>query len=440
MKKLLSVVLLGFFCLMSAGIQASYAGEIDLLLQKLVDKGVLTGAEAQQVKTETQEQVKKEIAQGKFSSLPAWVMNTKLKGDLRLRFQNLEEKAVGTEDKNTSIGRIRMRLGVESKVNDKVKVGIGIATGSGDPRSTNITLGPTNGPNYKPGVVLDYAYGKYDPTPWLSLVGGKMLLSDVLWEPTDLIWDTDITPEGLAIGFNKTLDPKTSVFMKTGALVIAADTSSTHGYMGYVMQPGFTYAFNDNFSLKGAVTYEYLMSKGLTPSSYSKGNNTRRNPVTHLTATAYMYNYSMLNPALELSIKQPFSALGLNVENLKFFGEYVNNFAVSKKNTGFSAGFQFGNEKIEKWGDWQVRYIYAMLGNDAVLDVLPDSDRYAGQTGIRSHEGIVSFGLAKNVSVNFDVYRSWQINGKHLGPSTSPAGVIGTVPETLIQLDLNMKF
>ena len=47
MKKLLIITLLGAFCLMSAGVQASYAGEIDLLLEKLVDKGVLTGAEAQ---------------------------------------------------------------------------------------------------------------------------------------------------------------------------------------------------------------------------------------------------------------------------------------------------------------------------------------------------------------------------------------------------------
>ena len=55
MKKLFMAVLLGTFCLMSVGVSASYAGEIDLLLQKLVDKGVLTGAEAQQVKLETQE-------------------------------------------------------------------------------------------------------------------------------------------------------------------------------------------------------------------------------------------------------------------------------------------------------------------------------------------------------------------------------------------------
>ena len=429
MKKLFIAVLMVSFYLMSVGIQASYAGEIDLLLQKLVDKGVLSGAEAQQVKTETQEQVKKEIAQGKFSSLPAWVMNTKLKGDLRLRFQNLHEQNTGDISKDTTIGRVRMRLGLDSKVNDKLKVGVGIATGSGDPRSTNISFGGTSGgDSVKPSVYLDYAYGKYDPTPWLTLVGGKMLLPDVLWEPTDLIWDTDITPEGGVIGFNKTLNPKTSVFMKTGVLVLVADTSTVSGSMAYLVQPGINYAFNDNLSLKGAVTYEYFQTKGSVPSTYAtKGQNTRNNGSTSGITASYAYNYSNVNPALEFTIKEPFKAVGLNVENLKFFGEYVNNFGVSRKNTGYSLGFQFGNEKIEKWGDWQVRYIYAMLEKDAVPDILPDSDRLSGKTGMRSHEGIVSFGLGKNTSLGLDVYRSWSLVGSK-------------VPETLVQFDWNMKF
>jgi len=418
MRKFLTVVVLAGFMAMSIGTCSAYAGEIDILLQKLVEKGVLTPGEAQQIGTETKEQVKKEIAQGKYSSLPAWVQNTKLKGDLRLRFQNLHEQNTSSNvSKDTTIGRIRMRLGVESKVNNKLKVGVGIATGSGDPRSTNITFG---GYSTKKGIYLDYAYAKYDPLSWLNLTGGKMLLNDVLWEPTDLIWDTDITPEGGVIGFDKKLNPKTSLFMKTGAIILVDDTSSTSGAMAYLVQPGITYAFNDNFSLKGAVTYEYFQTKDAAASSYSKGQNTKK-------GTSYVYNYSDISPALELSIKEPFKAVGLNVQNLKIFGEYVNNLAVSDKNTGFSCGFQFGNEKIEKWGDWQLRYVYAMLAKDAVLDVLPDSDRLSGKTGMRSHEGSINFGVGKNTSLGVDLYRSWSLVGAR-------------VPETLVQVDWNMKF
>lgn len=429
MKKLAVMsVILCFMC-MVAGVSISQAGEIDLLLQKLVEKGVLTGAEAQQVKTETQEQVKKEIAQGKFSSLPAWVQNIKLKGDLRLRYQNQHEKNDNNIEKDANIGRVRMRLGIESKINEKLLAGIGIATGSGDPRSTNISFGDYNS---KKQIVLDYAYAKYMPLSWLNIVGGKMLPGDVFWAPTDFIWDTDINPEGAVIGINKALNPNLSLFMNGGFLVVQTDSTSTSGATAFLFQQGANYKFNDTFSLKGALAYTGFDVKDQgPPSSSDKGFNTKY-ASTSVTTGNYAYNYGMLNPAVEVKIMSPFKAVGSNVESLKFFGEYVNNLDVSKKNTGFSAGFQFGNEKIEKWGDWQFRYVYAMLGKDAVLDILPDSDRYSGKTGMRSHEGIFTYGLGKNVSLGFDIYRSWGINAINSGGRAQP--------ETLAQVDFNMKF
>ncbi len=404
----------------------AYAGEVDILLQKLVEKGVLTGAEAQQVKIETQEQVKKEVATGKSASLPGWVQNIKLKGDLRLRYQYHHEKAANDYAKDTHIGRIRTRLGLEGKVNDKLMAGVGIATSSsGDPRSTNITFGKEDsGASSKMGVRLDYAYAKYMPKPWLSFVGGKMLLADTLWEPTDLIWDTDITPEGAVVRFDKTLG-KARLFMNTSAFIEDDDDSSTtNPTMGYFTQPGFSYNLTDKLDLKSAVTFYYFNTKNNpfpTSSWYKSSSNTK-------SGANWKYNFRLLSPALEFGIKEPFKVIGLNIEKLKFFSEFVNNFAAEKKNTGFSAGFQFGNDKIEKWGDWQFKYIYAMLGQDSVPDIFPDSDRYSGKTGIRSHEGIITYGLGKNTSLGLDVYRSWNL----IGPTKAP--------ETLVQVDWNMKF
>ncbi|MDD3345687.1 MAG: putative porin [Candidatus Omnitrophica bacterium] len=436
MKKLFIAMVMAGFCLLGAGTRVSYAGEIDLLLEKLVDKGVLTGAEAQQVKYETREQMKKEITTGKSESLPAWLQKIKLKGDLRLRYQYQHTKNDGDVQKDVNIGRVRMRLGLEAKINEKLMAGIGIATGSGDPRSTNVTFGNTKydglggaGYSTKFEIKLDYAYAKYSPLPWLELVGGKMLLKDVFWEPTDLIWDTDITPEGGVIGFNKSITPSTSLFMKTGALVVQDDTSSTSDpAMAYIVQAGASQKVNSDVSLKGAFTmYNFSNIKGATSSGKSSGTNTGN--VTK-GSSQYAYNYNMLNPALELSIKEPFKAIGgLGVEKLKLFGEYVRNTEAPDRNTGFSMGFQFGKDKVKKWGDWQVKYIYAMLEKDAVLDVLPDSDRYGGKTGMRSHEVSFTYGLGTNTYFGLDVYRSWNIQGS-----------ARKAPETLVQVDWNMKF
>jgi hypothetical protein len=436
MKRFLAVAMISLFSIAGISFGESFAGEVDILLQKLVEKGVLTAGEAQEVKVETQEQVKKEISEGKYSSLPAWVQNIKLKGDLRLRYQYKQDKKTSSDEtasQDTQVGRLRMRLGLESKINEKIMAGIGIATNSGgDPRSTNISFGDKNGGySTKMEIRLDNAYVKYTPFSWLYLVGGKMFLKDVMWEPTDLVWDTDITPEGGVIALNKQINSKASAFMYTGALIETADTSSNADpVMMYLVQPGIDYKLTDNIALRGAVSFNAWSNvKGTTypTDSWYKSSNSKE-------GTKWKYNYNVLSPQFELSMKEPFKAVGLNIEDLRFFGEYVNNLAAPAKNSGFSAGFQFGNAKVEKWGDWQMRYIYAMLEKDAVIDVTPDSDRYSGKTGMRSHELALSYGLGKNTSLGLDVYRSWNINRQ------TPASTYAKAPETLVQVDWNMKF
>ena len=431
MKKIVFTIAIGLGFLLLGLTNVSFAATtgVDALIEKLVEKGILNRKEAISLKSEIVEDEKLVREEGLKQSLPKWVQDIKLKGDLRLRYQYLHEKAINDYAKDTHLGRVRMRLGLESKVNDKLNVGIGIATGSGDPRSTNISFG---GYNTKKTVVLDYAFAKYSPVPWLNLVGGKMLLKDVLWEPTDLIWDTDITPEGAVIQFNKKLGSQAEIFMNTGILIVDTDTATdADAPTAYLIQPGINYKFNDVLSLKGAFSFQafdnvkdHVVPYTAVGGVVSATGNTRVGPAG---SPRYRYDYQMINPALELSVKDPFKAIGLNIESLKFFGEYVNNLDVAKKNTGFSAGFQFGNEKISKWGDWQFRYLYAMLGRDAVLDVLPDSDRYSGKTGMRNHEGRFIFGLGKNTFLEFDVYRSWSLVG-------------AKAPETLVQADWNMKF
>ena len=55
MKKQLEVMFLVWLAAAGLWVSSSCAGEIDILLQKLVDKGVLTPGEAQQIGAETKE-------------------------------------------------------------------------------------------------------------------------------------------------------------------------------------------------------------------------------------------------------------------------------------------------------------------------------------------------------------------------------------------------
>jgi hypothetical protein len=143
-------------------------------------------------------------------------------------------------------------------------------------------------------------------------------------------------------------------------------------------------------------------------------------------------------PAVEISVKDPLKFAGLDIPYFALFGEYVDNIALQpnvnkgSQGTGYMLGFKVGQEKVEKWADWQVRYNYAMLGKDAVLDTLPDSDRYGGKTGMRSHELMFDWGLSKNTWIGLDGYYGWQLKGNFGSTQSKPA--------TVVQADWNLKF
>jgi hypothetical protein len=361
----------------------------------------------------------------------------KLKGDFRLRYQYDHAKwlAGSTTNKNgdQNRARIRMRLGIESKVNDKLLVGIGLATGKSDgsadaARSTNVTLG--DGSFGKKPIALDYAYAQYSPTPWATLFGGKF--KNPLWEPGDLIWDTDINPEGGAVKLSTTkLLPKTELFLNAGILLTENKNSWSADPTLFAVQPGAVYDLTDTIKVKGAFSfYDFTGTRGKTLSG-TAGTNSGA-------STALWYSYRNIVPAVEISVKDPLKFAGLDIPYFALFGEYVDNIALQpnvnkgSQGTGYMLGFKVGQEKVEKWADWQVRYNYAMLGKDAVLDTLPDSDRYGGKTGMRSHELMFDWGLSKNTWLGIDGYYGWQLKGNFGSTQSKPA--------TVVQVDWNLKF
>lgn len=436
MRKIVTAVLLAGFISLVTGGSLSYAGEVDILLQKLVEKGVLTAGEAQEIKTETQEQVKLDIAQGKNESLPKWLQTMKFKGDMRVRYQNDYKKGGNNSGGRNSIeqnrARFRLRVGAEAKVKDKAKVYFGIASGnSTDNRSTNQTF---NNFFEKKSLWIDYAYADYQFLPWLKGVAGRM--KNPLWEPGDLLWDTDINPEGGSLQVAQKLTPLADLFMNSAVFIIDENTAASDPWM-FVLQPGVNFKFDEagNTALKLAASYyNFQQLQGSIPEQSQASNNRSRG--------GYQYGFDAITPAVELAVREPFKQLGLDVPSLlnfpyvSIFGEYVHNLEAPFSKTGYLCGLRLGEEKVDDKGKWQVRYMYAMLGTQAWPDFLPDSDRYTGgRTGIRSHEITLSYGLGKNLSLDLDYYLS----------RLTTTNVVSANPdqlntENLFQADLNWKF
>ncbi len=439
MKKITFFLCLVAALFMSVNVVPSHAGEVDVLINKLVEKGILTRQEAElllkdmqkegqrqetavketaeKVAKETAEKtVKKEAASGKWASVPKWVNRIHFKGDFRLRYQYQNKYLKFDQgDQDRGRGRYRWRLGAIADVtkDKKWRVGFGLSSGTGDPRSTNQTF--TNSFE-KFGVRIDYAYAQYKPFEWLTAIGGQM--KNPLYRVQDLMWDTDITPQGVAVPV-KYWWSDDAYFFVTPALFVLNEFKSQDmddPWM-FVLQGGAGANIGSMWAKGGISWYQNSKIKG-NILKWSSESNTRN------ADGEYIYNYNSI--ALDVIYGFKFDSY---IKHLAFFGQYVRSTA-DDKNNAWLAGFRFGRS-VKKFADWELRYSYRYLQRDSILDILPDSDAYGGKTNAKGHEVRLNFGLAKKVVFSIDYYNMRKID---YAPGKDDD------PEDVLQVDFNFKF
>jgi hypothetical protein len=135
--------------------------------------------------------------QKRVSALEGVVGRFRFGGDVRVRDDSIFQSCATCLDRNRA--RLRLRFGVEGKLNDDFVGGFYLVTGSlGDSNSTNETL--TNFFERKT-IGLDRGYITYQPVAhrWLQLTGGKFAYT---WQRTSVTMDPDINPEGSSEKFS----------------------------------------------------------------------------------------------------------------------------------------------------------------------------------------------------------------------------------------------
>jgi len=400
-----------------------WSGKVELLVEKLVEKKILSQEEAQEIikelaeeeereKAETVKEVKDAITKGEngvtLVKVPEWVSKMQFTGDFRLRYEMIDR-----EDRPDRYrGRYRVRAGIETEIVDKVKVAFGLATGSSDPRSTNQSMTDSF---ETPDIRLDYAYAEYTPFTWAKLVGGKM--KNPIWRPADLLWDSDIRPEGGAASFNWDLHSNFNLFANVGVWIIDERSGDQQDPFMYFLQPGFNWKITDKFNLKTAAAFYGFNNIEDTTLDHSSETNTLRDGVLR-------YDYDSLGLGAELGFNPPANT---GIPYFALLGEYIKNTDPSDNNQGFLAGWKLGHKKVKEKGQWQAKYMYRRLERDAWLDIFPDSDCYSGETDTRGHEAIVKYGLNKHVVFGLDYYYSEKLHGRSRS-------------ENKLQVDMEFKF
>ncbi|MFH2138763.1 MAG: putative porin [Candidatus Omnitrophota bacterium] len=425
MKKIVFLTIMLSIAL-SAVCGKTFAGEVDLLVNKLVEKDVLSPVEAQILLDETKTAVAKEIAEGKSGTLPAWIQTMKFKGDLRLRYQNEEKdtaKTSGVTKAKRERARVRFRLGAEARVTDGWKVDFGLASGGTDPRSTNQTFQDNFSSK---GIMLDYAFGTYALNNNVDVMGGKIKLKNTLWLASDLLWDGDINPEGVFVKSNLPLDSSTEIFLNTGYFIIDEVSSGAEPSM-FIFQPGFIWEANESVTLKSSLNYYTFNSiEGLPYSNIVDGGGTNS---TSTTPASFKYDYDSVGFSTELGVNlQEDAEVDEIINYVAVFGDYISNSDPSTDNTGYLAGIKFGDKKVKNPGTWQSKVLYRELEKDAWPDFLPDSDFLGGQTNAKGYEFIMQYAVAKNVILGFDYYKTESIAGTT------------KYDQDLYQIDMVLKF
>ncbi|MCA1906103.1 MAG: putative porin [Desulfarculus sp.] len=206
----LAACLVGAALAVGLGLPASAATQVELeqkikMLEQSLDelKGQL--GQVQQTQAQQGEQVAVVASKAAKDSLPKWLERISLFGDLRLRMEHkVTDDFNGKSTDDRTRWRYRLRFGARSQIHEDLQVGLRMASGADDdPTSTNETL--TNWFSEK-SWGIDQAWATWTPgmlpDRFLSLTAGKINNPFVT---TNIMWDSDINPEGAAamLMFNK---------------------------------------------------------------------------------------------------------------------------------------------------------------------------------------------------------------------------------------------
>lgn len=331
----------------------------------------------------TEEQFKKALTNelgkdyGTFKDL-------KFKGDLRLRYEAFDyTNGLPTETDPRNRFRYRLRMGLDKKFNDEWKAGFRLASGgTTDPTSTNETL---DGNFVNKSITIDQVYATYTPN-WgkkgalekTEITAGKFK-NPFEKGSSDMVWDRDVTPEGIYESFDfrllDTEDVKMTGWFTAGQLILDEDGTANGDRDAELY--AFQLGLNPKFKIEGLEKplgwtsalsfYNY--------SDYAKSGNfgafANANPAAGTNLLANDFNiieiYNELNiPVLGMPVRPWFDI----ARNMSEKASPIT--AAGGQDMAWGLGVNIG--KAKKKGEWELGYAYKNIEANSVVGAFNDSD------------------------------------------------------------------
>jgi len=356
----------------------------------------------------------------RISKAAEWASRIAWKADLRYRHEFLDPEEA-TDDQARH--RIRARFGLTGKINDTVSATIQVATNgsNNDPRSTNQTLGEGN---TRKGLGIDLAYAEWKPVDGFSLLAGKMPQP---WVKTPgLLWDGDITPEGMAVKYAKGPFFANAFGFWLSERSAASDATLLGGQLGMTGNIGRAkltgaIAYYDVGSVEGQVTTTNTTPCAANPAFFGgpQGNTTVLNGAGCPTLAN---DFNLIEGLVQADMT-------VGTMPLTLFAHYLQNQEAADLDTGYNAGFALGKASNPK--TWEFGYFYQVVEKDSQFGQFTDSD-FGG--GVTDTEGsVLRFGYAPA--------KNWVLNGTYfLNQRFIDAAGATERDYDRYQIDLNYKF
>jgi len=385
MKKTKTAILISAALLLARA--AATAQSSDALIDKLVEKGILSVKEANDLREETEKNFSQ--AYSVKSGMPEWISAMKFNGDFRGRFEqnNTDNEAYDTRNRF----RYRVRFGITVSFLDDFDVGLRLASGNpqtisggtlvgGQPITANTDLSSLESRKF---IWVDAAFARWTPIhngDWtVSATIGKM---DNPFQLSNMIWDYDINPEGGAFQVIHNFGDK-HVLKGTGAFFVLDELNQVNNSVPGIDPKHDPYVYGGQLLFESKWTPKFDTALGvaafdiayhdslsaLIQPFYNSGN-------TRISSTGQLkYNYNPIIGTAAATYTLESFPFYKGRFPLKALGEYMVNPGAPSNNEAYRAGVQIG--KAGHKGTWEIVYRYQRLEPDAWFDALVDDDNGA---------------------------------------------------------------
>jgi len=361
-------------------------------------------------------------------------------GDMRLRYE-IVDRASDNSTANDADGhldtdraRIRFRFGARAHVYEDLDFVFRLSTG-GDTASTsgNTTLDGTFG---NEAISLNLAYGSWEFMNGLIVQGGKVKNP---FMKSEVVWDNDVNPEGLSQIYQQKLGDTTLQFVAGQYIVEETDRKNNIDSDDVILLAWQAQLHQKTKAgkFKFAVAwydYHHLTDQGSAiTKQLGSGDGQRNSQVTGTDVNTT--NMQTLDFMADWS-----SPIGSKHGNL--FYEYAvntsadapagNNTIAQDLDTAWQLGFKFGDKRVKKAGQWQIKTLYRVVQQDAVFYALTDSSFHQGGTNAKGVELGAKYAIRKGMQLGYTFFNTTNERGDVNGGKLDVPGQH--------QLDLQFSF